>query len=65
MTDDPHAERMRRHEAILEDLACRREGQHAVNRQQVERHQEVNTTLAGIETLRARRRPTGENGRDA
>jgi hypothetical protein len=51
MTDDTHEERMRRHEAILEDLACMLEGQHAVNRQQVEMHQDVKTTLAGLETL--------------
>ena len=51
--------------AINEDLrACVCE-QRQFNAQQVEINQDVKTTLARIETLRARMMPQSDNGRDA
>jgi predicted nucleic acid-binding Zn-ribbon protein len=51
--------------AINEDLrACVRE-QRQFNAQQVEINQDVKSTLARIETLRARMMPQSDNGRDA
>jgi hypothetical protein len=60
-----HEDRFRRHEEIMEGLARMLAAQHEFNRQQLEINVDVKTTLARIETLIARRLPTGENGREA
>jgi hypothetical protein len=60
-----HEDRFRQHEEIMEGLARMQAAQHEFNRQQLEINVDVKTTLARIETLIARRLPTGENGREA
>jgi len=60
-----HEDRFRQHEEIMEGLARMLAAQHEFNRQQLEINVDVKTTLARIETLIARRLPTGEHGRDA
>jgi len=60
-----HEDRFRQHEEIMEGLARMLAAQHEFNRQQLEINVDVKTTLARIETLIARRLPTGENGREA
>ena len=60
-----HDDRFRQHEEIMEGLARMQAAQHEFNRQQLEINVDVKTTLARIETLIARRLPTGENGREA
>ncbi len=59
-----HEDRFRQHEEIMEGLARMLAAQHEFNRQQLEINVDVKTTLARIETLIARRLPTGENGRE-
>ena len=60
-----HDDRFRQHEEMMEGLARMQAAQHEFNRQQLEINVDVKTTLARIETLIARRLPTGANGREA
>jgi hypothetical protein len=52
-------------DAINQDLRTCIQEQREFNRQQVAINQDVHTTLVRIETLVARMRARGENGRDA
>jgi hypothetical protein len=56
MADAPE-ERLRRHEAMMAGLARRLEAPHEFNRQPLESHADVKTTLVRIETLLARMLP--------
>jgi hypothetical protein len=64
MADAPE-ERLRRHEAMMAGLARSLEAPHEFNRQPLESHADVKTTLVRIETLLARMLPPGEHGREA
>ena len=77
MADDVPEERLRQYEAMIEDLACMVEAQHAIHQRVEEFMQRQGTvnerltvaierldvTQACIETLPARMLSIGENGR--